>query len=57
MDDFDIEEWDDWHNDLKNWENHQDELDQIVSNQSQEEYLNPVPDWLQEWKDWYKKSD
>ncbi len=57
MDDFNIEEWDDWHNDLRNWENHQDELDQTVSNQSQEEYLNPVLDWLQEWKDWYKKSD
>jgi len=57
MDDYEIEEWNDWHKDLKDWENHQDELDQTVSNQSQEECWNPVPDWLQEWKDWYKNPD
>nr|WP_320038962.1 hypothetical protein [uncultured Bacteroides sp.] len=57
MDDYEIEEWDDWHKDLKDWENHQDELDQIASKLFQKEYWNPAPDWLQEWKDWYKKTD
>ena len=44
MDDFDIEEYDDWHKDLNSWENHQDELELIASNLSQEEYWNPVPE-------------
>lgn len=57
MDDFEIEEWDDWHNDLYNWENNQNELDQIASKLSQEEYWDLVPDWLQEWIGWYKKVD
>ena len=57
MDDFEIEELYDWHKDLKNWENNQDELDQIASKLSQEEYWDPVSDWLQEWIGWYKKVD
>lgn len=57
MDDYEIEEWNDWHKDLNNWEKYQDELELITSELSHEEYWNPVPDWLQEWIDWYKKSD
>ena len=37
MDDYEIEEWNDWHKDLKDWENHQDELDQIASELSHDE--------------------
>ena len=57
MDDYEIEEWNDWHKDLNNWEKYQDQLELITSELSHEEYWNTVPDWLQEWKDWYKKSD
>jgi len=38
MEDFDVEEWDDWHKDLNNWEKHQDELERIISELSHEEY-------------------
>ena len=57
MDDYEIEEWNDWHKDLKDWENHQDELDQIASELSHDEYWNPMPVWLREWKDCYKNPD
>lgn len=39
MTDFDVEEWDDWHKDLIDWERNQDKLDLIAPKMSQEEYL------------------
>lgn len=57
MDKYDIEECDDWHKDLMDWEKHQDELERITSELTHEDYWDPVPDWLQEWKNWYKNPD
>lgn len=52
----DIEELESWYEDLRDWEDAQDEREQIESDfpMGKDEYWDPMPDWLKEWVDWYK---